>query len=429
MKEPSRASPVGPRLSSAAAKGRAAAVSLIALVAAVAAVVVLNGNVKWFLLGGVLVVGLVSGAYQFGKSHSSDRRQSMDDGPERGLVSQVPSPTRLPVEGVAPAQSRVYDLSSEAMEVEYYSDLAESIRRAKTIIYRSGRGFSDERVRHFTRDLIDAEDFALKEGVRIQRIQTAYRVSKDWAEQYAQLVEKYPGRLLVYADFKDPALVNVGLIDPQRPRPQVQILFESGTTAGRPRHTADVAVFVDGQHTLAQSLQAQFEHWISRLKILDADQIRDLARTYLYFAYGSNMSPAQMLERCPGAERMGIGFLYGWKRNFAVTAGHMGTTATAAGIERSDKGSDYIEGVVYDLSGEEKRSLDEVEAGGYIPAEVDFKLAGKHVSGYTHVPAGPPAPADFRPPSDYMRRVIEGAEINGLVNLAKQLRLQYPSEG
>src|SRR5262249_14392482 len=153
-------------------------------------------------------------------------------------------------------------------------------------------------------------------------------------------------------------------------------------------------------------------------KILDADQIRDLARTYQYFSYGSNMSPAQMRERCPGAVRMGIGILYGWKRNFAVAARHMGTTATAAGIERSDKESDYVEGVVYDLTGAEKRSLDEVEAGGYVPAEINFKLGGKHVSGYTHVPIGPPAPADFMPSHDYMQRVIEGAEINGLADLA-----------
>ena len=172
----------------------------------------------------------------------------------------------------------------------------------------------------------------------------------------------------------------------------------------------------------------QFEQWISRLKLLNADQVRDLAQTYLYFAYGSNMSPAQMHERCPGAVRMGIGILYGWRRNFAVVAPHMGATATAAGIEQSDKETDYIEGVVYDLTGEEKRSLDEVEAGGYAPVEVDFKLAGKHVSGYTHMPIGVPAPAGFRPPYDYMQRVIEGAEINGLADLAKQLRLIQHTE-
>lgn len=428
VEEPPRASRVGPRLTNAAAKGLAAAVSLIVLVAAIVAVVALHGTVKWAVLGGVGVTALIAGAYQFGKSQSSDREQSIVADPERGLVNQIRSPARLDVEGMFPAPSRLYTLSTEAAVEEYYGILAESIRRAQTVIYRSGRGFSHESLKRFSRDLVSAEEFALKNGVTVHRVQTADHVSKEWAEQYSNLVEKYPDRLFVYTDFKDPALVNVGLIDPQRPQPEIQILFESVTTAGHSGHTPDAAISVYGPPTFARSLQAQFEQWISRLRMLDADQVRDLARTYLYFSYGSNMSPAQMRERCPGAVRMGISILYGWKRNFAVVAPHMGATATAVGIERSDKEDDYIEGVVYDLTGEEKRSLDEIEAGGYAPVEMDFKLAGKHVSGYTHVPIGAPAPADFRPSYDYVQRIIEGAEINGLSDLARQLRLMYHTE-
>ena len=423
MEEPPRVSRFGSRLRTAAAKSLAAAVWLIILVAAVVAVVALHGTVEWALLGGVGAIALVSGAYEFGKSQSSDRHQSIGADPKRDLVNQTPSPALPKVEGVSPAPSRLYSLSTEAAVEECYSVLAESIRRAQAIIYRSGRGFSDEPLKRFSRDLVSAEEFALKNGVKIHRIQTADHVSKEWAERYAELVDKYPGGLFVYTDFKDPALVNIGLIDPQRPQPEIQILFESVATAGPSRHTADAAIFVYGPPTFARSLQAQFEQWISRLKILDADQVRDLARTCLYFAYGSNMSLAQMRERCPEAIRMGTGILYGWRRNFAVVAPHMGTTATAAGIERSDGDADYVEGVVYDLTGEEKKSLDEIEAGGYAPVEIDFKLSGKHVSGYTHIPIGAPAPADFRPPHDYMQRIIDGAEMNGLMDLARKLRL------
>ncbi len=422
VKESPRA--FGPRLRTAVAKGLAVAVSLIILVAAVVAVAALHGTVEWALLGGVGVTALVSGAYYFGKSQSSDRHQSIDADPGRGLANQTPSPAEPKVHGVSPAPSRLYALSTEAAVEEYYRVLAESIRRAQTVIYRSGRGFNDEPLKQASRDLIRAEEFALKNGVEIHRVQTVDHVSKEWAEQYAELVERFPGRLFVYTDFKDPALVNVGLIDPQRPQPGVQILFESVTIAGPSRNTADAAIFVYGPPTFARSLQAQFEQWIGRLKILDAGQVRDLAQTYLYFAYGSNMSPAQMHERCPRAVRRGTGILYGWRRNFTVVAPHFGTTATAAGIERSDNETDYIEGVIYDLTGEEKRSLDEIEAGGYAPVEIDFKLAGEHVSGYTHMPIGAPAPSDFKPPGYYMKLIIEGAEINGLVDLARELRQQ-----
>jgi len=135
-----------------------------------------------------------------------------------------------------------------------------------------------------------------------------------------------------------------------------------------------------------------------------------------------------MRERCPGAVRRGTGILYGWKRNFSVAARHLGATAAAAGLERSDNPTDCVEGVVYDLTVEEKRSIDEIEAGGYAPVDIDFKLAGRHVSGFTHIPENISASARLKPTRAYLQLMIEGAEANGLVNLAKQLRLMHSGE-
>jgi gamma-glutamylcyclotransferase len=413
----------GTRLSGAVAKGFAAAVYLIILVAAVVAVVVLKGSIKWSLLGGVLGAGLVYGAYQFGATRSSNGRPNADIGPEGDLIHQIPLLDAQHMDNGFHSTWKYHDLSTEAAEAEYYRTLAESIRGAKAVVYRSGRGFTCETLNRFSRDLIDAEESALQEGVQIHRIQTSNHVSKEWAEHYARLVEKYPGRLFMYADFNDPALVNVGLIDPKGSRPEIQMLFESNTASGHSSHRANVAISVYGAPEFSWSLQLQFKNWISKLRILSAEQVRDLARTYLYFAYGSNMSPAQMRERCPEAMRIGNGVLYGWKRNFAVPAPHMGSKAAAAGIERSDRDNDYVEGIVYDLTAAEKRSLDEVEAGGYIPVEINLKLNGNHAAGYTHMPITQPAPSDFRPPHDYLQRIIDGAEMNGLEELAKKLRL------
>ncbi|MCJ1376207.1 hypothetical protein MMC20_007448 [Loxospora ochrophaea] len=33
----------------------------------------------------------------------------------------------------------------------------------------------------------------------------------------------------------------------------------------------------------------------------------------LYFAYGSNLSPTQMGDRCPGSQFVGVGLLHGWR--------------------------------------------------------------------------------------------------------------------
>ena len=35
-----------------------------------------------------------------------------------------------------------------------------------------------------------------------------------------------------------------------------------------------------------------------------------------YFAYGSNMDPVQMEERCPGAVALGAAHLPGWRLTF-----------------------------------------------------------------------------------------------------------------
>lgn len=49
----------------------------------------------------------------------------------------------------------------------------------------------------------------------------------------------------------------------------------------------------------------------------------------LYFAYGSNMSPAQMRRRCPFARPIGTGVLPGWR--FAINARGTATIVAAPG--------------------------------------------------------------------------------------------------
>lgn len=41
----------------------------------------------------------------------------------------------------------------------------------------------------------------------------------------------------------------------------------------------------------------------------------------LYFAYGSNLSPAQMQRRCPGARAVGVARLDGWRFHITVRGG------------------------------------------------------------------------------------------------------------
>lgn len=70
-----------------------------------------------------------------------------------------------------------------------------------------------------------------------------------------------------------------------------------------------------------------------------------------YFAYGSNMSPIQMQNRCPGAKALGPGILRGWE--FRIT-----TRGTANIVPRS-KG--VVHGVIWKCGSSHIGILDRFE--------------------------------------------------------------------
>ena len=130
----------------------------------------------------------------------------------------------------------------------------------------------------------------------------------------------------------------------------------------------------------------------------------DTTGTGLYFAYGSNLDPAQMEHRCPGAEPAGIAVLDGWgfrigRRGFAtiVPAEDAATwgglwTVTAAHLASLDR----FEGVA---SGNYRRETFTVRREG---AEVDAVV-------YVEDFVGPGAPT-----SAYLGRILAGAQWFGL---------------
>ena len=77
----------------------------------------------------------------------------------------------------------------------------------------------------------------------------------------------------------------------------------------------------------------------------------------LYAAYGSNMDPEQMLERCPHSPSAGIGWLRGWRLTFGgEDLGWEGAIATVL----PDPGSRVFV-ALYDLSPHDQDALDQWE--------------------------------------------------------------------
>jgi gamma-glutamylcyclotransferase (GGCT)/AIG2-like uncharacterized protein YtfP len=76
-----------------------------------------------------------------------------------------------------------------------------------------------------------------------------------------------------------------------------------------------------------------------------------------YFAYGSNLSEAQMLARCPGARSAGRGALRGYRIAFA---GHSALWGGAVATLAPDpKGR--VRGVLYELTAADLEALDRWE--------------------------------------------------------------------
>jgi gamma-glutamylcyclotransferase (GGCT)/AIG2-like uncharacterized protein YtfP len=74
----------------------------------------------------------------------------------------------------------------------------------------------------------------------------------------------------------------------------------------------------------------------------------------LYAAYGSNMDPAQMAERCPHSPVRGTGWLEGWRLTFGgEDIGWEGSLATL--VEDS---AERVFVVLYELSDADEKALD-----------------------------------------------------------------------
>jgi len=75
----------------------------------------------------------------------------------------------------------------------------------------------------------------------------------------------------------------------------------------------------------------------------------------MYAAYGSNMDPAQMAERCPHSPQRGSGWLEGWRMAFGgEDIGWEGARATVV-----EEPGERVFVVLYELSASDEQALDQ----------------------------------------------------------------------
>lgn len=120
-----------------------------------------------------------------------------------------------------------------------------------------------------------------------------------------------------------------------------------------------------------------------------------------YFAYGDNMNPVHMGERCPGALSLGRATLH--DHRFAIGAAGFGTVVMARGAR--------VYGVLWRLDEQEMAALDEYEdvAGGmYRKDFVEVEPEGSAPLRAMIYRATDPAPGRAAP--GYLERVVRLAE-------------------
>ena len=128
----------------------------------------------------------------------------------------------------------------------------------------------------------------------------------------------------------------------------------------------------------------------------------------LYFAYGSNMNPARMARRCPGAVTVGVGVL----RNYRLTE------RLYADIDFLEGGE--VHGVLYLITPRHLRSLDSHEGYPkvYRRMWLDVEFDGVVYQAVTYeMTAETKAARDGMPyPEEYRALCSTGARINHVKN-------------
>ena len=131
----------------------------------------------------------------------------------------------------------------------------------------------------------------------------------------------------------------------------------------------------------------------------------------LYFAYGSNMHPGQMKQRCPGCSFVAAARLRDHRLAFTRPWGAWDGDGVADILH--SEGS-VVEGVVWEIAEEHRRTLDRYEE---YPTAYDRKdvvvetFDGRTLTAFAYFarPLG-----SFRPGRRYLQSLVDGAMAHGL---------------
>lgn len=133
----------------------------------------------------------------------------------------------------------------------------------------------------------------------------------------------------------------------------------------------------------------------------------------LYFAFGSNLSVAQMRVRCPGSEPAGPALLRGRDLGFSYRSQNFPPGGAADVVESEDGG---VWGALYRLTAPDLEALDRFEFvgdGGYRRITVEVEQEDERLPALCYEVVDRLG-FELAPIPEYRRLMIEGAREHGL---------------
>jgi cation transport regulator ChaC len=264
------------------------------------------------------------------------------------------------------ARTTVFTAGSGPYMTNFYACLAAKISSARHCVYITGEGFeSSSEGDSLACMLVAAMRDALSRGVPVVRLQTSAVVSDLWHSQLRALVTDFPHlfELCVPLDRVRPQPASMCAIDVDDMSRNVAEMM-----VGLPRFlgtrtckVAVTAVFAEGHQVLAQSIRDQIIGWCAdpaaSRRLRTAAAADSYFRGEYYFAYGSNMAPAQMTARCPSALMVCVVVLTGHRLVFNRSGSYR--PGGVANIEPAP--GERVYGVMWKLARDEFQSLDQTE--------------------------------------------------------------------
>lgn len=251
---------------------------------------------------------------------------------------------------------------------DFYAYFMKRIEGAKREIYITGDGFNfapNSEGEKIARDFIAAYRVALKKGVTVTRLQTESKASDAWVNLIGDLIEEFPDsfHLNVIKDVAGGQLLSLCVIDPNDTRNCVVelMLTTRRRILSEEVGLAAVAIFIERSRSVAEQLSTRVVKMAKSSACLSIAD-RKMARVWLsnrvnYFCYGSNMSLAQIKERVGDVELIGIGVLQGFDIGFP----RKGTYRDGAVASIISKPGQSVHGVIYSLSADQVKRMDEIE--------------------------------------------------------------------